>query len=59
MALSNRQVRILDILRGGDATSHYLAQQIDAPMASVRRDIQGLRHAGYSIPYYGGLFRLA
>ena len=58
MALSNRQTRILDILRDGDATSHYITQQLDAPMASVRRDIQSLRRAGHNIPYYGGVFRL-
>lgn len=49
--LSNRQRLILNQLQTGNATSSTLAYAIGdiVPTASVRRDIQALRRAGYII----------
>lgn len=58
--MSHRQEVILLALRSGPTTSYTLAQSLDCPEASVRRDIQALRRAGHSIGVaeYDGLYRL-
>lgn len=53
--LSNRQQDILAILqRDRQATAWTLAACVDAPEASVRRDIGMLRHNGFNISYAEG-----
>lgn len=47
--MTTRQTRILNRLQQGDVTNYELACILDAPEASVRRDIQALRTQGYSI----------
>lgn len=50
--LSERQETILNVLqRDRRATSYTLASIIDAPEASVRRDIQAIRRAGHRVSY--------
>lgn len=60
--MSNRQSAILTLLQNGPSTGYSLADAINAPDASVRRDIQALRRAGYNINDArdnNGLYRLA
>lgn len=56
--MNNRQAGILGILqRQAYATTFGLAAMMNAPEASVRRDIQALRNLGYRIirnPDVGG-----
>lgn len=62
MSISTRQSSILNILQTGPATVYTLGNSIGAPYASVRRDIQSLRRAGYNINDArdnNGLYRLA
>lgn len=47
--MSNRQSTILNLLRSGPITGYSIADYLGAPDASVRRDIQSLRKAGYVI----------
>ena len=59
--MSDRQERILQILTSGPASSFYIANQLDAPLASVRRDIQSLRKLGHRIDDardFAGVYRL-
>ena len=58
--MSERQLRILTLLRRDiKVSTSTLAAEVDAPEASVRRDIQVLRRQGYSIGYAtdDGLYR--
>lgn len=59
--MSNRQRIILDILQDGPATAFSLAQNLGAPIASVRRDVIHLRQQGWFINDardYNGMYRL-
>lgn len=49
MSRSNRANTILATLQSGPATAYTLASILDAPEASVRRTIQGLRDIGHNI----------
>lgn len=49
MSLSTRQTTILNNLQSGPYTAYSLANLVNAPEASVRRDIQALRAAGHNI----------
>lgn len=57
-----RATVILDTLRSGPASAYTLATILNAPQASVRRTIQGLRDMGHNINDArdnNGLYRLA
>jgi len=59
--MSNRQRFILDTLTSGPASAQTLATNLDAPQASIRRDVIRLRTMGYRIDDArdnGGLYRL-
>lgn len=59
--MNARQTTILRTLQSGPATAYTLAGIIDAPTASVRRDIQVLRSMGHNINDArdnNGLYRL-
>lgn len=56
--LNERQRTIVGILRDGSATTQTMAQTLDAPEASVRRNIQELRREGYHISSWQGLWAL-
>lgn len=60
--MSHRQATILRELQSGAASAYTLAGIVNAPDASVRRDIQALRRAGWNINDArdnNGLYRLA
>lgn len=59
--MSRRQYLILDIFDAkGSATTSEIAFETGAPEASIRRDIQALRRAGYNISFASpnGVYRL-
>lgn len=59
--MSARQQQILSYFGSrGQATSSELAFETGAPEASIRRDIQALRRAGYNISFASpnGVYRL-
>lgn len=58
---TRRTDRIVEILRSGPASAWSIATVLNAPQASVRRDVQTLRRIGYRIDDardYDGLYRL-
>ena len=58
--MSHRQERILYYLGQGDQTVHTLASILDAPEASIRRDVQVLRRNGHNIAFaLNGEYRYA
>lgn len=60
--MSDRQRTILNLLQDGPITSYSLAARLNAPTASVRRDIRSLRQQGWNINDArdnDGLYRLA
>lgn len=58
VVLSNRQRAILEDLNYGSASNRGLSNRLLAPMASIRRDIQGLRQKGYNILCRRGVYAL-
>ena len=59
--MSNRQQTILSTLQSGPASAQTLASLLDAPQASIRRDVIRLRTLGYRIDDardFDGLYRL-
>ena len=47
----NRQLTIIERLTVGCESAANLARILDCPEASVRRDIQALRKAGYNVSF--------
>jgi biotin operon repressor len=56
--MMTRREQILDTLEFGPASTAALAGILNAPEASVRRNIQELRAEGHYIEYGGGRARL-
>ena len=57
--MTTRQRTILHTLEErGLSTTFSLAMAVDAPKATVRRNIQRLRQLGYNIQYTNGFVRL-
>lgn len=50
-SLSQRQARVVSRLSMGEESAANLARILDCPEASVRRDIQALRRAGYNVSF--------
>ena len=58
----SRKDRIIERLTAGCESAANLARILDCPEASVRRDIQALRKAGYNVSYADSaeqLYRMA
>lgn len=59
--MSDRQRQILNTLQSGPASAQTLATNLNAPQASIRRDVIRLRQQGFRIDDardYDGLYRL-
>ena len=51
VSIMSRRDKIVERLQAGEESAANLARILDCPEASVRRDIQALRRAGYNVSF--------